>query len=90
MVAFVGVAWLEDLPPGRAMTVTIGDQKVALVNVGGTVHAIDDACLHAGLSLGEGALHVFGFEAHRDVLRAVPVEGVHVDRHDAFGARLAR
>lgn len=56
MVAFVGVAWLEELPPGRAMTVTIGDQKLALVNVGGTVHAIDDACLHAGLSLGEGAL----------------------------------
>lgn len=56
MTAFVGVAWLEELPPGRAMTVTIGDQKVALVNVGGTVHAIDDACLHAGQSLGEGAL----------------------------------
>ena len=56
MAAFVGVAWLEDLPPGRAMTVTIGDQRIALVNVGGTVHAIDDGCLHAGSSLGSGVL----------------------------------
>lgn len=56
MAAFVGVAWLEALPPGRAMTVTIGDQRIALVNVAGTVHAIDDGCLHAGSSLGAGVL----------------------------------
>jgi nitrite reductase/ring-hydroxylating ferredoxin subunit len=56
MPAFVGVAWLEQLPAGRAMTVTIGDLQVALANVGGTVHAIDDACLHAGSSLGAGVL----------------------------------
>lgn len=56
MPAFVGVAWLEDLPVGRAMTVTIGDLRIALVNVDGTVHAIDDACLHAGASLGAGVL----------------------------------
>lgn len=56
MPAFVGVAWLEDLPPGRAMTVTIGDLQIALVNVDGSVHAIDDACLHAGSSRGAGVL----------------------------------
>lgn len=56
MAAFVGVAWLEELPAGRAMTVTIGDQQVALVNVEGRVHAIDDACLHGGSSLGAGVL----------------------------------
>jgi len=57
MAAFVGVAWLEQLPPGDAMTVTIGDIKIALFNVGGTVHAIDDLCLHAGASLGAGVLN---------------------------------
>jgi len=56
MPAFVGVAWLEQLSPGRAMTVTIGDLQIALANVDGTVHAIDDACLHAGSSLGAGVL----------------------------------
>jgi nitrite reductase/ring-hydroxylating ferredoxin subunit len=56
MAAFVGVGWLEQLPPGRAMTVTVGDINIALFNVDGTVHAIDDACLHAGASLGAGVL----------------------------------
>ena len=56
MAAFVGVAWLEQLPPGQAMTVTIGDLKIALFNVDGTVHAIDDPCLHAGSSLSDGVL----------------------------------
>lgn len=56
MTAFVGVAWLEQLPPGRAMTVAVGDQRIALFNVDGTVHALDDACLHDGASLGAGEL----------------------------------
>jgi nitrite reductase/ring-hydroxylating ferredoxin subunit len=52
MPNFVGVAWLEQLPPGRAMKVAVGDIDFALFNVDGTVYAIDDACLHAGTSLG--------------------------------------
>jgi nitrite reductase/ring-hydroxylating ferredoxin subunit len=38
------------------MTVAIGDNTIALFNVDGTVHAIDDSCLHAGSSLGAGVL----------------------------------
>jgi nitrite reductase/ring-hydroxylating ferredoxin subunit len=56
MAAFVGVVWLEQLPPGQAMTVAIGDQRIALFNVDGTVHALDDPCLHGGESLGAGVL----------------------------------
>jgi 3-phenylpropionate/trans-cinnamate dioxygenase ferredoxin subunit len=56
MAFFVGVGWLEQLQPGQAMTVTIGDNKIALFNVEGAVYAIDDSCLHAGSSLGAGAL----------------------------------
>lgn len=56
MKAFVGVGWLEQLPPGGAMTVAIGDTRIALFNVDGVVHAIDDSCLHAGSSLGAGVL----------------------------------
>lgn len=56
MAAFVGVAWLEQLPPGRSLSVTIGDTSIALFNVDGTVHAVDDACLHAGASLAAGSL----------------------------------
>jgi len=56
MVDFVEVARLEDVPPGRSMTVTVGDRNIALFNVEGTIYAMDDACLHAGSSLGAGAL----------------------------------
>jgi len=38
------------------MTVTVRGWNVALFNVDGTVFAMDDACLHAGVSLGTGEL----------------------------------
>ena len=56
MVDFVEAARLEELPSGRATTVTIGDRNIALFNVEGTVYAMDDSCLHAGSSLGAGEL----------------------------------
>ena len=52
----VEAARLEELPPGRSISVTIGDRNIALFNVEGIVYAMDDACLHAGSSLGAGAL----------------------------------
>jgi nitrite reductase/ring-hydroxylating ferredoxin subunit len=56
MAAFVKVATLDQLAPGRGMTVTVRGVPVALFNVNGTVYAIDDICLHAGVSLGTGDL----------------------------------
>jgi nitrite reductase/ring-hydroxylating ferredoxin subunit len=53
---FVEVARLEELPPGRSTTVTIGKRSIALFNVEGTVYATDDSCLFAGSSLGAGEL----------------------------------
>lgn len=38
------------------MSVAIGDMAIALFNVDGAIYAIDDACLHAGGSLGSGEL----------------------------------
>ena len=32
------------------------DPRIALANVGGTFHAIDDTCTHMGCSLGDGKL----------------------------------
>jgi 3-phenylpropionate/trans-cinnamate dioxygenase ferredoxin subunit len=36
--------------------VTVNGQDVALFNVGGTIYAIEDSCLHQGSSLGMGTL----------------------------------
>ena len=57
MADFIKVATLAQLPQGRGTTVSVGDTQVALFNVDGTVHAINDACKHAGQSLGCGQLN---------------------------------
>jgi nitrite reductase/ring-hydroxylating ferredoxin subunit len=66
MADFVEVATLDQLAPGQGMTVTVRGVPVALFNVGGTVYAIDDTCLHAGVSLGAGELrgHIVRCRAH--------------------------
>ena len=52
MANYIEVANLEQLPPGRGTTVSIEGKEIALFNVDGTVYAMDDACLHQGVSLG--------------------------------------
>ncbi len=56
MAEFVKVASLADLAPGSAMTVQVNGRAIALFNVGGTVYATDNTCLHRGGPLGEGTL----------------------------------
>ncbi|MDQ3569521.1 MAG: Rieske 2Fe-2S domain-containing protein [Actinomycetota bacterium] len=54
--SYVEVARESDLPPGKAATVHAAGKAVALANVEGSFCAIQDACPHAGASLGEGSL----------------------------------
>jgi len=56
MAEFVKVASLSDLAPGSAMMVEVNGKEIALFNVGGTVYATDNTCLHQGGPLGEGSL----------------------------------
>ena len=56
MANYVEVANVEQLPPGRGTVVTVEGKDVALFNVDGTVYAIEDACLHHGMSLGTSKL----------------------------------
>ena len=57
MEEWVRVADLSELPPGSAMRV-IGpaDKPIALFNVDGSLHAINDVCPHRGGPLSRGAL----------------------------------
>ncbi len=52
MARLVRVAEMKDVAAGAAVAVDL----VALFNVEGAVHAIDDACTHAGGSLADGEL----------------------------------
>jgi nitrite reductase/ring-hydroxylating ferredoxin subunit len=45
-----------DLPPGQGKTFSVAGRSIALFNVGGNYHAIDDECSHEGGPLGEGVL----------------------------------
>jgi nitrite reductase/ring-hydroxylating ferredoxin subunit len=56
MAVYVKVANAVDLPPGHAIAVTVGDKRLALFSVDGTVVAIDDTCTHRGGPLSEGEL----------------------------------
>jgi len=51
---FLDAADLTSLPPGRGRTVELRGKRIALFNLDGQFHAIDDACPHRGGSLGAG------------------------------------
>src|SRR5260370_6694705 len=48
------VAKTGEIAPGEARAVEAGGKKIALFNVDGTFHAIDDTCTHRGGPLSEG------------------------------------
>jgi len=49
----------DELPPGRARVLEEGARRVAVFNVGGALHAIDDLCSHRWGPLSEGDLEGF-------------------------------
>jgi 3-phenylpropionate/trans-cinnamate dioxygenase ferredoxin component len=60
MPAYVRVAKSSEIQPGTAKRIEAGDKLIALFNLDGVFHAIDDACTHRGGPLSEGIL--FGNE----------------------------
>ena len=56
MVQLIKTCAIGDIAPGSAKVVEVQGQQIALFNVAGALHAIDDRCLHRGGSLGQGRL----------------------------------
>ena len=56
MPEFVKVAACAELPPGGKKLLDLDGRAIALFNVGGHYHAIDDVCTHDGGPLAEGEL----------------------------------
>lgn len=52
----VTVARASDLKPGEGKVVIVAGRPLALFNVNGTFHAVDNTCLHRGGPIGEGFL----------------------------------
>jgi len=55
---FVSVARIGDIPPGRGRQVAVGARWIALFNLDGAFHAIDNICLHRGGPLADGPIAV--------------------------------
>jgi 3-phenylpropionate/trans-cinnamate dioxygenase ferredoxin component len=53
---WIRVASVTDVPHGEARVVDAGGRSLALCNVDGEFHAIDNTCPHRGGPLGEGDL----------------------------------
>jgi nitrite reductase/ring-hydroxylating ferredoxin subunit len=56
MADFVKVAKTAEIVPGQGKMIEVGGKKIALFNVEGSFHAIDDTCTHRGGPLSEGSL----------------------------------
>lgn len=76
------VAKTGDIPEDEAKKVIIGDNHVAVFNLGGEFFAIDDICTHAYASLSEGyvedgcvecPLHAGRFDIRTGKAQGVPV-----------------
>src|ERR671910_2012772 len=57
MAEFVAVANVDGVPPGTATVVSVEGIEVALVNVDGSLYAVDNQCTHLGGYLGEGEIN---------------------------------
>ncbi|MEO7649776.1 MAG: Rieske (2Fe-2S) protein [Bryobacteraceae bacterium] len=54
---WVRIGSLPELPPGSLAEATIREERYAVCNVGGTLHAVSGVCPHRGGPLGQGALN---------------------------------
>ena len=55
-MTFVEVCKKSDVPEGEGRVVKVKDREIAVFNVDGEFHAIDNVCKHEGGPLGEGFL----------------------------------
>jgi nitrite reductase/ring-hydroxylating ferredoxin subunit len=57
MAEFVKVATTDQVVPGVGHLVEVRGNEIAIFNVGGVFHAIDNSCTHVGGPLCEGELN---------------------------------
>jgi 3-phenylpropionate/trans-cinnamate dioxygenase ferredoxin component len=62
---YVRVARVEEIPVGEARVYDVGYDSIALCNVGGEIHAIENVCTHDDGPLGEGFLEGCQIECPR-------------------------
>ena len=61
----VEITEFDKLPADRGVKVTVGEERIALFKIDGSVYAIGDRCSHAEASLAEGELWELSVECPR-------------------------
>jgi len=56
MSDWMAVAHVDEVPPGRCRVVDLDGTAVAVFNIAGSFHAIEDVCTHDGGELAGGVL----------------------------------
>ena len=56
-MGLVKVGSLSQLPAGSVMEASIGEDRFAICNVDGRIHALTGTCPHRGGPLGQGAMN---------------------------------
>ena len=64
-MTFVKIAKEGDVEPGTARVFDVGDQSIAVCNVGGELYAVDNVCTHDEGPLGEGEMDGYEVECPR-------------------------
>jgi len=54
MPQFKAVATTTEIPVGEAKAFVVGDREIAIFNIAGSFHAIENSCPHQGGPLAEG------------------------------------
>ena len=62
---FVTVARVGEIPPGGVKAMRLGDREIAVFNISGAYHAMDDVCTHDGGPLAEGTIQGHVIECPR-------------------------
>ncbi|HEX9751734.1 MAG TPA: non-heme iron oxygenase ferredoxin subunit [candidate division Zixibacteria bacterium] len=61
----VSLGKVADVPVGQARVVEVAGTRLAVCNVGGTIHVVDDRCTHDDGPLGAGTLYGHAIECPR-------------------------
>ncbi|HKQ56345.1 MAG TPA: non-heme iron oxygenase ferredoxin subunit [Candidatus Eisenbacteria bacterium] len=62
---YVTVAKVGEIPPGGVKILRVDDREIAIFNVEGAYHAMDDVCTHDGGPLAEGLIEGHVIECPR-------------------------
>lgn len=56
MPEFLKIAKVDEVAPGQAKLVEVKGREIALFNIAGSFHALDNSCTHVGGPLCEGEI----------------------------------